>query len=332
MRKWIILLSVGTMLTLIACGTGGKDGKLTIAVIPKGTTHVYWQSVYAGAIKASNDFDVRIIWIGPEKEDNRQQQISLVDNQVMSQVDGMVLAPLDAVALRRPVASAVRQNIPVVIIDSNLEDGESLYTSFVATDNRAGGRLAGRNMGRILGGGGRVVMLRYSEGSASTDNREEGFLEAIRAFPGIRVVSDEQYGGVTQASAQQASENLLLRFKDAAGKLTIDGIFTPNASSTYGMHQALKRQRLTGQVTFIGFDADDPLVEGLRRDEIQGLVVQNPFKMGYQGVETVVKHLKGETVPKRIDTGVNFITRADLDRPEILELIKPDMEKWLSRR
>lgn len=333
MRNIILLVIICSLfLGLSSCGQkSGRGDKIIISVIPKGTTHVFWQSVHAGAIKASKELGVDIVWVGTEKEDDRQQQIALVDNQVMNQVSGIVLAPLDAMALRRPVKNAVSKNIPVIIIDSALYDSKDIYTSFVATDNFKGGRIGGEHLGKMLAGKGRVIMLRYVEGSASTENREKGFLQAIKEFPGITVASDEQYGGATKAQAQQASENLLLRFKDTTGNLTINGIFCPNASTTYGMLQALRRQRLTGKVKFVGFDADEPLVEGLRQDEIDGLVAQNPFKMGYLGVRTMMQKLNGETVEKRIDTGVTYIEHKDLDRKEIQELINPDLEKWLSQ-
>lgn len=332
MRSWMTLLVWCALVAgAVSCsGRGGGEEPMTIAVIPKGTTHLFWQSIHAGAIKASRELEVNIQWIGPEREDDRRLQITLVNNQVVSQVAGIVLAPLDAMALRRPVRAAVNQNIPVVIIDSDLHDFQDLYTSFVATDNRQGGRLAGENLARILNGQGKIILLRHAIGSASTENREEGFLEAIRTYPDIIVVSDEQYSGVTTAQAQQVSENLLIRFQDAQGQLMIDGIFCPNESSTYGMLQALKRQRLAGKVVFIGFDANDALIEGLRQGELNGLVVQDPFNMGYLGVKTMVLHLRGEQVEKRIDTGVTFIAREDLQRPEIMALIKPDVDKWLN--
>ncbi len=329
----LALVALVLSVTFFACNKSEtKDPEITIAVIPKGTTHIFWESVHAGAIKASVELGVNINWVGPEKEDDRQQQIAVVDNQVLNGVSGIVLAPLDAMALRRPVRDAVRRDIPVIIIDSGLQDSEDVYTSFIATDNREGGRIAGREMGKSLEGKGRVVLLRYMEGSASTTNREEGFLESLKEFPGITLVSDEQYAGATRAQAQQASENLLLRFKDEQGILTIDGLFCPNASSTYGMLQALRRQRQTGEVIFIGFDSDDPLVKGLEQGEIHGLVVQNPFKMGFLGVKIMLDLLQGKPVEKRIDTGVTFVMRQDLENPEIQELIDPDLEYWLSQK
>ena len=331
MRKLYFFVSLTLVAyTFFSC-SGGPD-EMSITVIPKGTTHVFWQTIHAGAIKASKELDVKINWVGTEKEDDRQQQIALVDNQVMNQVSGIVLAPLDDMALRRPVERAVQNNIPVVIIDSGLQDSEDITISFIATDNREGGRIAGRELSKLLNGKGKVVLLRYQEGSASTENRERGFLEAIKEFPGIQLVSDEQYAGATTALAQQASENLLLRFKDQSGNLTVDGIFCPNESSTYGMLQALRRQRLAGKVKFVGFDASDPLIKGLENDEIHGLVVQNPFNMGYLGVKTMFRHLNGEFVEKRIDTGVIFVSSENMNTPDIQELINPDLEKWLSQQ
>ncbi|MDZ7378773.1 MAG: substrate-binding domain-containing protein [candidate division KSB1 bacterium] len=325
-------LWLGCFLALAGCGHREHPaGKTVIAVIPKGTTHVFWQSVHAGAVKAATELGVDVHWLGPEKEDDRQQQIALVDNQVMKRVSGIVLAPLDAMALRRPVESAARRGVPVVIIDSDLKGSPDSYISFVATDNREGGRIAGRELVELLDRKGRVVLLRYMEGSASTENREAGFLEIVRQCPGIAVVSDEQHAGATAAQALQASENLLMRFKDPAGELTIDGIFCPNESSTYGMLQALRRQRLAGKVRFIGFDASPPLVEALRQGEIDGLVVQNPFRMGYLGVTVLCQHLQGQAVPKVIDTGVTLVTRANIDEPRIQELINPDLSKWLGK-
>ncbi len=330
MRTWnILLLAALATAGLCSCdrkGTGKK--KLKIAVIPKGTTHIFWQSVHAGAEKAGAEFGVEVKWVGPMREDARSEQIALVDNMVTHRVDGIVLAPLDSQALLRPVRDAVKKGVPVVIIDSGLDDAEDLYTSFAATDNREGGRIAGRKMGEMLGGKGKVAVLRYAEGSASTHNREEGFLEAIAKFPGIEVVDKTMYAGVTREEALAKSQMLLMRHKKA-GKLMIDGIFCPNASSAYGMLMAIKHDKLGGKVTYIGFDADDPLIEGLKTGDIQGLVIQDPFDMGYQGVKAMVDHLNGKKVAKRIPTGLGFVTKDNLDDPKIKAMTSPDLDKWL---
>jgi len=301
--------------------------KTTIAVIPKGTTHEFWKSIHAGAIKAQRELNVDIIWKGPLKEDNREDQIALVENFISRGVSGIVLAPLDDTALRVPVANAVRSDIPVVIIDSGLKS--DTYASFVATDNYQGGKMAGADMAKRLNGTGKVIMLRYQEGSASTMEREQGFLDAIAESAHIQVVSSNQHGGATTESAYQASENLLAPYKDAQGKLTIGGIFCPNESTTFGMLRALQDAGLAGSVTFIGFDSSEKLVEALENDQIHGLILQNPFKMGYLGVKTMVAHLNGQPVEKRIDTGVALVTKANMNDPEIKAVLVPDLDQWL---
>ena len=185
--------AVIALLATQACGGPREAGRTTIAVIPKGTSHVFWQSIHAGAAKAAAEQKVDIVWRGPLREDDRDSQVSEVEGFVSRGVSGIVLAPLDESALAAPVANAVQHGIPVVIIDSGLK-GEG-YVSFVATDNRKGGRLAGEQFAKLLGGKGKVVLLRYTEGSDSTNNREEGFLETVKGSPGIQVLSSNQYGG-----------------------------------------------------------------------------------------------------------------------------------------
>jgi ribose transport system substrate-binding protein len=317
---WAAALALGAALASGGCSAGGPAGAepaaKTITVIPKGTTHIFWQSVHLGAEKAGKDAGVKVAWVGPEKEDDRQQQIALVDNQALKGVDGIVLAPLDAKALRRPVQAAANRKIPVVIMDSNLDDGEAITVSFVATDNRAGGRMAALALAEAMQNRGKVIMLRYLEGSASTANREEGFLEEIAKLPGIEVASSEQYGGPTTAQNQQAAENLLLRFKQPDGGLAVQGIFAPNESTTFGMLQALRRNQLAGKAKFVGFDASPPLIEGLKAGDIDALVAQNPFKMGYLAVKTLVDRLNGMDVPRVVDTGATLLTPQNPNPPE----------------
>jgi ribose transport system substrate-binding protein len=303
------------------------SGQLTIAVIPKGTTHEFWKSIHAGAVKASRELNVEVIWKGAMKEDDRDAQISVVEDFISRGVAGIVLAPIDDTALRAPVANAVGSGIPVVIIDSDLKSDD--YVSFAATDNYLGGVMGARELVRLLGGKGRVIMVRLLEGSASTTFREQGFLDEVAKSPGIQVVSSNQYAGPTVETAYRTSENVLAPLKDAHGGLTIDGIFCPNESSTFGMLRALQDAGLAGKITFVGFDSSTKLVEALEKGEIKALVLQNPFRMGYLGVASIVKHIRGEKVEKRIDTGVTLVTRENMEQPEIKELISPDLSKWL---
>jgi ribose transport system substrate-binding protein len=314
----------------IACITIGCEQKqtgITIAVIPKGTTHEFWKSIHAGAEKAARESNAKIIWKGPLKEDDREEQIKVVDDFIARGVSGIVLAPLDNQALIVPIKNATRNDIPVVIVDSDVKVQD--YSSFVATDNFKGGQLAGEEMARLLGDKGKVILLRYAEGSDSTTNRENGFLDAIKKHPNIQVVSDNQYGGATTESAYQKSENVLTPLKNADGSLTIDGIFTPNESTTFGMLRALQDGKLAGKVKFIGFDASEKLIQALTAGEIHGLILQNPFNMGYLGVKTLIHVLNGEKVEKRIDTGATLVTKANMTQSEIKELLNPPLAQYL---
>jgi ribose transport system substrate-binding protein len=303
----------------------GPAKPLRIAVVPKGTTHEFWKAVHAGAVKAARELGVDIVWKGPLKEDDLKSQVDLVQSFTAQGVSGMVLAPLNDSALAAPVKAAARAGVPVVIFDSDLKGNE--HVSFVATDNHAAGRLAGEKLGELLGGKGSVVVLRYQEGSASTHNREEGFLEAIRKFPNIKLASDNQYGGATTESAFAASENLLLAQNAAKGQLA--GVFCPNESTTFGMLLALEKAGLVGKLKLIGFDASSKLVDGLRAGKIDGLVLQNPFNMGYLAVKTLVQHLKHETVASRIDTGAALVDKANMELPEMKALLAPPIAEWL---
>jgi ribose transport system substrate-binding protein len=298
---------------------------LKIAVIPKGTTHEFWKSVHAGAVKASKELDVDIVWKGPLKEDDLKQQIDVVNTFVAQGVSGIVLAPLNDAALRTPVKAAKDAKIPTVIFDSDLQGDE--HVSFVATDNYAAGKIAGDAIAKDIGEKGNVVVLRYQEGSASTQNREKGFLDAIKAHADVKVASDNQYGGATTESAFQKGESLLLAQKAASGNVA--GIFTPNESTTFGMLLALRKASLAKKMKFVGFDASDKLVGALKEGDVDGLVVQNPFRMGYLAVKTMTEHLRGKPIEKRIDTGARLVTKANLEDPEVKEVMQPDLKKWL---
>jgi ribose transport system substrate-binding protein len=306
----------------------GDGDTLRIAVIPKGTTHEFWKSIHAGARKAELELrGVQVIWKGPVREDDRTEQINVVENFINTGVDGIALAPLDDTALVRPVREATRAGISVVIADSGL-DAEpcSDYASFVATDNYKGGQKGARRLGEVMGGQGRAAMMRYQVGSASTMEREQGFLDVMASeFPGIQIVSADQYGGATTESAYARAENLLNRFTE------LDGVFTPNESTTFGMLLALHESGRAGTIKFVGFDSSEKLIEAMADGHLHGLVLQDPLNMGYLSVKTLVAYLRGEPVPTRIDTGSEVATPENMNEPRIRELLSPPIERYLSR-
>ena len=324
--------ALALVVLLSACGGApppdATKEEIVIAVIPKGTSHSFWKAIHAGAVKASRELGVEVIWKGPAREDDRDAQIAEVENFVSRGVSGIVLAPTDDKALRLPVTDAMRAGIPVVIIDSGLDSED--YVSFVATDNYQGGRLAGGRMVERLQEKGKVVLLRYMEGSASTMERERGFLDVMSENPGLEVVSSNQYAGATAETAYQASENLLARFKAEDGSLAVDGIYCPNESSSFGMLRALQDSDLAGKVVLIGFDASEQMVRALENGEFDALVLQDPVNMAYLGVKTMVSHIRGEKVPARIDTGVTLVTRDNMNDPKVAELLRPDVDRWLN--
>jgi len=332
MKSWLLGAACAALVFVLGCGSQSGDSSgngLSIVVIPKGTTHEFWKSIHAGAIKAKQELEaagqpVKIIWKGPLKEDDRDEQIKVVENFIARGVDGMVLAPLDDKALVRPVETAGKADIPVVIIDSGLQTDN--YASFVATDNALGGRMGGARLGKLLGGKGNVLLLRYAVGSASTTKREQGFLDEMKEnFPGIKVLSSNQYAGATRDLAYTVSQNLLSRYGNE-----VNGIFCPNESVTVSMTKAVRDiGKAGGMVKIIGFDTSVQSLRDLKSGDVAGLVVQNPVKMGYLGVMTLVEHLGGKAVAKRIDTGVALITSENMTEPDMQELLNPPLEKYL---
>jgi len=330
MRKLVALVLLAGLMAAVSCNRSGSKNskKLTIAVIPKGTSHEFWKSIHAGAVKAqrelsTNGAEVEIIWKGPLREDDREQQIQVVEGFTSQGVNGIVLAPLDNHALARPVEEAKSAGVPTVIIDSALESQS--IVSFVATDNRKGGMLGADRLGELLGGKGKVILLRYAEGSASTEEREAGFLQEMKQkFPNIQLISTDQYAGATRDTAKRASENLLNRFGD-----DVQGIFCPNESTTAGMLSALQDAGKAGKVMFVGFDTSQSFIDAMRAKQLHGIVVQNPFNMGYLGVRTMLESLQGKPVEKKIDTGVTMITLDNLDGAETQTLLHPPLDQYL---
>lgn len=297
-----------------------ENKKFKIAVIPKGTTHSFWKAVHAGALKAGKKFNAEIIWQGPLKEDNRAEQIKVVQNFISRGINAMVLAPLDDRALVRPVKNASNRDIEIVIIDSGLKyDG---YVSFVATDNYKAGKLCAKKMAELLQKKGKVIMLPYMAGSRSTMQREKGFIDGLKEYaPDVKILSHDQYAGATAEKAFQTAQNLLTKYSYA------DGVFCSNESTTFGMLRAVQTRGFAGKKKFVGFDASEALINGLKKGAINALAVQNPYKMGYLGVKAAVDALNNRKVSRRIDTGVVILSKENINDEKIKKLLKTQIGK-----
>lgn len=324
---------------LSACGGGDTEAKpgvavsetkpIVIAVIPKGTTHEYWKTVHAGVVKAERELTaagtpVKAVWKGPLKEDDRTSQIDTVQNFVAQGVHGIVLMPLDRTALVAPVELALSQKIPVVIADSALESDKP--ASYIATNNKEGGRIGGKRLGELLGGKGNVILLRYMEGSASTEEREAGFLEAIATFPDIKLISSDVRAGATHETALAASQNLITRFKDE-----VNGVFCPCEPVTTAITQALTEQGINKKVKVVGFDNTQRLVDWMKSGDIHGLVLQDPLNMGYLSLKAAVAAAQGKPVEKRNDMAPKLVTPDNMDQPEFKALLHPPLAEYLGK-
>jgi ribose transport system substrate-binding protein len=290
-----------------------------IAVIPKAVSHPFWVMVETGARAAGRDLNVEVLWNGPASEIDYSRQVQIVDAMIARRVDGIVLAAAERNALVQPVDRAAAAGIPVAIFDSGL-DSEN-YMTFVATNNYEAGRMGGRKLAELLGGKGKVAMVLHATGSFSTMERERGFEDvAAKEFPGIRIVA-RQYGMSDRARARAVTENILAAHPD------LDGIFCSTEPSSTGASLALKARELAGKVKFVGFDWVDLMITDLRQGVLDATVVQDPYRIGYEAVRAVADKLNGKTPPKRIDLNARVITREDLDKPDVKQLLFPNPGK-----
>jgi ribose transport system substrate-binding protein len=343
-RNAYLALAALACLALGGCGPR-VSYKYRIAVIPKGLTHEFWQSIHRGALRAAEDLDaegikVEILWDGPRKENETREQIGLVQQKAAAGIHGLVLAPQDSKDLVPVVKETVAKGIPVVIIDSGLDpdalkEDPDLIVKYVATDNQNGGYLAGKRLLKVLAKDGveapKLILFRYAVGSESTEQREKGFLKAV-AEGNARVISDNVYAGATVDTAEKNAGPLLVRLGMKA-----DGLFAVNESACSGLLNAIRSQGLQekrkkaglGRFRVVGFDSSEPLLQALEDGELDGTIVQDPYRMGYLGVWTLVQHKEGYDVRAGklyLPTGEYLLTKANLKDPSSLERFDRDAQ------
>ena len=307
---------------LFLVGCRGEQKKV-VGVVPKGANHIFWQTVHAGAIKAAQEHDLEVEWNAPTLEIDSSRQIAIVESMVNRRLAGIALAPVDRKALVGVVERATAAGIPVAIFDSDIDTEQRL--TYIATDNREGGRMAARKLAEILVEEGEVAIISFMPGSAATMEREEGFREEIaKRYPRIKIVQTA-YGMADRAKARAATENIMV------ANPNLRGIFADNESSSAGAVLALKARANT-KVRMVAFDSNDQLIADLQDRVIDALVVQKPFAMGYESVKALARKLQGQSVVSRVDLSAVLVTRADLEKPDIIELLRPDVRKWLSSK
>jgi ribose transport system substrate-binding protein len=300
-----------------ATGGATESGKrFKIAMIPKGSQTSFWNSVKAGAEQARDEFDVELIWKGPAVDNDRTLQKQLVQQFTSGGVDALLLAATDKTALVPDVHTATARGIPVLIFDSSIEGEPGKdFVSYVATDNRAAGRLGGQHVMDLVGKGGKVILFRHMEGHESTGNREEGALEEFKAAGG-EILAEDRYSGENAAEAQKTALNMIDVIREAAG------IFCPNQSSSEGLLLALRQHNLAGKIKVVAFDSSPLLTQALRDGEIAAIVSQDPGRMGYLSVKMMVEHLQGKPIEPLVNTDVHLVTRDNMDDPKISPLLQ----------
>jgi ribose transport system substrate-binding protein len=309
----ILATTVGILGTLASFQQPARAENIVLGAIPKSTGGEFWETVERGARKAASDLGVTLKWDGALTESDVAEQNKIIENMLNTGVKGIALAPLNQKATRRPVENIVASGIPVVIFDSAV-DGNA-QSSYVATDNKQGGVIGGKELVRLIGDkkDARVMCMRYIQGTGSTEARAAGFIETVKTA-GFNVAAHPYPDTGTIESCKTTAANTLEKFVKN-GALELDGIFACNLYSTIGVASALEDLRKGGikvNLKFVGFDTSKKLVEDVQAGKIDALVAQNPEKMGYLAVETLYKVVKKEKVPAVVDTGTVLVTKDKL--------------------
>jgi ribose transport system substrate-binding protein len=311
-------LAAAVTASVLLTGACNSSKKRRIAVVPKATSHIFWLTVQSGAEAAGQKLGVDVIWNGPPAETEYDRQMQIVDSMIAQHVDGLAVAAAERNALNRSLDRAAQLGIPVTVFDSGVDSTN--YMTFLATDNYEAGKMGARELARLVGAKGTVAMVMHAPGSASTMDRERGFDDVMKAeFPQINVVA-RQFGMSDRSQAMGAAENILTAHPD------LNGIFASSEPSSIGASLALKSRGLSGKVKFVSFDSSDSLIEDLKGGTIDAMVVQDPFKMGFEAVKTLVDKLNGATPPKRIDLPARVVHKADLDKPDVHQLLYPGVK------
>lgn len=279
-----------------------------IGLITVGGGH-FWAEVKKGALRAGNELDIRIYHRAPIDESNVSGQKKIIQEAIQKGCKGLVIAP-SSQAINKITTQLKQQKIPIVYIDRDY-GGDRL--SIISTNNYLAGEFAGKEMIKALKGKGKVALFRLSKDVLSTTKRENGFIK-VATEGGLEIVID-QYIGVRVGDAREKSLKTLKEMND------IDGIFTPNESTTLGVSINLQNLSISKRIIHIGFDSHKRIIDAVNNNHMSGFVVQNPFQMGYQGVHNVYKAMSGNKIDHEIDTKVVFVNKENLNTSAIKEML-----------
>jgi ribose transport system substrate-binding protein len=303
--------------SLAACGSGGSgsgaSGTKTIAVVPKSVGLFYWGTVHAGAAAAAKKYHVNIIWKGTETETDVAGQVNIIQDFVNRHVDGIAFAASDAHGLAGMANSAKAQGIPVVNIDSGLSPQTP---PLVATNNVAAAGKAADILDQLVGGKGQVALLPFVPSAETSIQRQQGFQNELKKYPGLQLAAT-QFDQSDITKALSATENILTSHPN------LKGIFAANEPGVIGAVHALQERGLVGKVKVVGFDNAPDEVSALSAGQVQALIVQNPYQIGYQGVVEALDLINHKSVPQSVDTGSTVVTKSNMNQPAIHKILVP---------
>jgi len=291
----------------------GATGQMYIPIISKGFQHQFWQAVKSGAEKAATDMNVKITFEGPETESQVDKQIEMLQAALDKKPNAICFAALDSKAAIPLLQKAKDANIPVVGFDSGVDSDIPVTTA--ATDNLAAAGAAADKMAELIGDKGEVALVVHDQTSRTGIDRRDGFVNRMKEkHPNITIV-DTQYGGGDQLKSTDLAKAIIQAHPN------LKGMFGANEGSIIGVLNAVKELKKDGQIVVIGYDSGQQQLDAIRSGVEAGAITQDPIGIGYKCVDAAVKAIKGETLPKTIDTGYHWYDKSNIDAPEIAALL-----------
>jgi ribose transport system substrate-binding protein len=320
MKTLVVAAGIVASLAFGACAMA--QTKQTVAIIVKDTTSPYWQAVLAGARKAGRDLSVNVVELGAQSESDTNGQIDMLEKAVASNPAAIVLAPAQAAALGRPIDEAAKK-VKIIGIDSTADT--KAITSLLATDNVNAGRIAAEALAAAItktygDTEGNIVTITSMPGVAALDQRAKGFKEVLAAkYRALDIVADRVADG-KPTTAINIMKDIIANTPD------LRGVFVSDPIMTQAVGQAVAESKSGDKINVVGVGSDQKLVELLQGDTIAALVVEDPFRMGYDGVKTALAASKGEQVAANVDTGATLITKANMRSARSQELLNPKVK------